>query len=267
MFILAGVSAIAGADVAPLSLTRLLGPYPIYSAGIGFALIAAACYIAAEPLARSRWPKALVAWTRLFSGQITDPMVGRDLLIGITIGTAVTLIGAAGPAITDALGQPPRPPSALGLIQTLQGPRYVVAMCTSQIFGALLNAAAIALIVLLTMLLLGLARIRQTWPAIAIVTLLVIAQQFAQPQLNTIDRIGSVVNNVIILVLIGRVGLLATAAALSTASLLTYTNNAMPLGEWWTAAAITPAVLVAAALAFAYRTATAGRSLFGDANA
>lgn len=39
-------------------------------------------YLAIEPAMRRRRPQALVSWTRLLAGEIRDPLVGRDLLVG-----------------------------------------------------------------------------------------------------------------------------------------------------------------------------------------
>src|SRR5581483_9686937 len=39
-------------------------------------------YVALEPLVRRRWPQILISWSRLISGRYSDPMVGRDILIG-----------------------------------------------------------------------------------------------------------------------------------------------------------------------------------------
>jgi hypothetical protein len=39
-------------------------------------------YLALEPYARRLWPRMLVAWSRLLQGRLTDPLVGRELLIG-----------------------------------------------------------------------------------------------------------------------------------------------------------------------------------------
>ena len=42
-------------------------------------------YLAIEPYARRFWPDALLGWTRLLSGHIRDPRVGRELLIGLVL--------------------------------------------------------------------------------------------------------------------------------------------------------------------------------------
>jgi serine/threonine-protein kinase len=39
-------------------------------------------YIAIEPSVRRKWPRMLIGWTRLVSGEWRDPLVARDTLIG-----------------------------------------------------------------------------------------------------------------------------------------------------------------------------------------
>jgi hypothetical protein len=43
-------------------------------------------YLAIEPVVRRRWPSTLIAWTRLLSGRPMDPLVGRNVLVGATLG-------------------------------------------------------------------------------------------------------------------------------------------------------------------------------------
>ena len=51
-----------------------------------FGVLFGAAYLGLEPYVRRYWPRALVAWTRLVNGRFADPLVGRDVLIGITCG-------------------------------------------------------------------------------------------------------------------------------------------------------------------------------------
>jgi tRNA A-37 threonylcarbamoyl transferase component Bud32 len=55
-------------------------------------------YVALEPYARRYWPHLLVSWTRLLRGQIRDPLVGEQVLIGAVLG--------AGWAVLQALERP-----------------------------------------------------------------------------------------------------------------------------------------------------------------
>jgi serine/threonine-protein kinase len=43
-------------------------------------------YLAVEPWIRRRWPHAIISWSRLLSGQLRDPLVGRDILFGVGFG-------------------------------------------------------------------------------------------------------------------------------------------------------------------------------------
>jgi serine/threonine-protein kinase len=64
-------------------------------------------YLAVEPYVRRQWPRSLISWTRLLSGQWRDPLVGRDVLWGAALGTAWTLVGRVMDVVPGGGGQPP----------------------------------------------------------------------------------------------------------------------------------------------------------------
>jgi tRNA A-37 threonylcarbamoyl transferase component Bud32 len=49
-------------------------------------------YVALEPWVRRRWPQTIISWSRLISGQLRDPVVGRDILFGVMLGVVWILI-------------------------------------------------------------------------------------------------------------------------------------------------------------------------------
>ncbi len=49
-------------------------------------------YSGLEPLVRRIWPQTLITWTRAVAGQLRDPLVGRDLLVGTVFGLIHLLI-------------------------------------------------------------------------------------------------------------------------------------------------------------------------------
>lgn len=51
-----------------------------------FAVIVGLLYVALEPLVRRSWPETLVSWSRLISGDVRNPMVGRDVVCGGVFG-------------------------------------------------------------------------------------------------------------------------------------------------------------------------------------
>lgn len=268
IFLLTSLTAILSVDSYARAMGLLFGPFPLYSLGLGLSLIAATCYIAVEPLARSRWPDSLVSWTRLFSGGFRDPMIGRDILIGTTAGSTIialtTAAQFAAPRLTDLLGPDAIPPTASDLTIVFDGTKAVVAQILATIASGFLNASAIAVLVILVMLGFQLIRVRSRWPALITVALLSGAQSLASPNAGLADRVALIISNILVIILLDRVGLLATAIAVITASTLTIFINAAPYDQWWATAGITPAVAVAALLIFGYRTATTGRSLFGS---
>ncbi|MEM7754043.1 MAG: serine/threonine-protein kinase [Planctomycetota bacterium] len=262
VFALSTLAAVINADILPFTLQAFLGTFPIYAIGLASSLILVACYIAVEPLARSRWPGSLVSWTRFFGGNFTDPMIGRDVLIGVAVGAVTIALSAAGDFAALQIGRDVSPPTAAATVFALDGPSAMLAQCISQVAVGFINSAAIALLVLVVMLLLGLIKVTRRWPAIVVVLVLVAGQTLATPNVGPLDRLTLLSGVTLIIILLDRVGLLATAAALAAAQLLTFFVYAAPYDQWWAAAAFTPAVLVAVALLYAYRTSTAGKSLF-----
>lgn len=49
-------------------------------------------YMAIEPWVRRQWPKSLISWTRLLAGNWRDPVVGRDILLGVALGIVWILV-------------------------------------------------------------------------------------------------------------------------------------------------------------------------------
>jgi serine/threonine-protein kinase len=71
------------------------------------AVLSAASYLAIEPWIRRYWPHSIVTWSRLVAGRWRDPMVARDVLIGIAFGLVSTLIRRSGQLLQIWLGGPP----------------------------------------------------------------------------------------------------------------------------------------------------------------
>jgi serine/threonine-protein kinase len=49
-------------------------------------------YMAIEPWVRRQWPKSIVSWSRLLTGSWRDPVVGRDILLGVALGVVWILV-------------------------------------------------------------------------------------------------------------------------------------------------------------------------------
>jgi len=88
-------------------------------------------------------PDILISWSRVLSGQIVDPRVGRDILIGVTVGVAVALFGLSYTFVPTMLGGPPPMPRTSNL-QFLLGARSAVGAILKMIPNALQNAMFVA---------------------------------------------------------------------------------------------------------------------------
>jgi len=49
-------------------------------------------YMAIEPWVRRQWPKSIISWSRLLAGNWRDPVVGRDVLLGVVLGVVWILV-------------------------------------------------------------------------------------------------------------------------------------------------------------------------------
>ena len=106
---------------------------------IGGAALAAVGYVVIEPFVRRRMPRALVGWNRLLRGRFSDPLVGRELLVGLALGVA--LAGGIGVLASFGGGMTIEPETLLG------GRRATSILWSSMLFGP--STAMLLLAVLL----------------------------------------------------------------------------------------------------------------------
>jgi serine/threonine-protein kinase len=81
ILVLSAISWIFGTHHVP---TLAEADHFFVAAGIGVSGMGAVwlMYLGFEPFVRRRWPRVLVGWSRLLSGNFRDPLAGRDLLVG-----------------------------------------------------------------------------------------------------------------------------------------------------------------------------------------
>ena len=49
-------------------------------------------YIALEPFIRKRLPARIISWNRLMANDLRDPLIGRDVLLGLLLGLVSSLV-------------------------------------------------------------------------------------------------------------------------------------------------------------------------------
>jgi protein kinase-like protein len=200
-------------------------------------------YLGLEPYIRRFSPDSLVGWTRLVAGSWRDPRVGRDLIIGISAGMAMTVVYAIHNLIPPLLGRP-EPMPVSGSVDYLISLRHVVANVLHQAENAISSAMlGVAGFVALRIVLKG------RWAAAAAATIIfvwVVLEGMFSPGMPALDFILGLVITGIFVAVIGWVGLLATMVTLLTHFLLLRTPLTTDLSSWRGPAAIVSLVVILA---------------------
>lgn len=109
-------------------------------------------YIALEPAFRRRWPERIISWSRLLAGNVRDPLVGRDILVGCLLGLAVALMNCCWDLLGPSFGEAPAP--RLILADPLRGVPGLVGQFSFTVLNMILSSFQFALVFLLLQILL-----------------------------------------------------------------------------------------------------------------
>jgi predicted Ser/Thr protein kinase len=214
-------------------------------------------YLALEPYVRKRWPERLVAWSRLLAGSVRDPLVGRDMLIGIAAGLAHATLASASDWLPGRLGlRLPGPPHATHL-NSLLGLRHAAAFLVSSVSSGILFG------LILVVLLVGLAIIlrRRSLAALGLYLLQLAVFAIASGG-NPYVFAGTVIIAAIWTAVIVRVGLLGIVTAQTIFGAAFFFTVAIDAPSWMLASTVAPIVFIVLLSAFAFRTALAGQPMF-----
>ncbi len=214
-------------------------------------------YIAIEPFVRRHWPDRIVSWTRLLGGRPGDPLVGRDILVGLACGSLFFLLSRGRFALPAWLGHPAATPD-IWEIDALGGLRAWVFPAGEAIIAAV-EEALVTLVILVMMRIL----LRRPWAA----ALALMAIVWAVFSLEAWDRLGPLAllpGAALAAILVGvtlRHGLLALCACILTSELLGSLGLSLDWGTWYARPGVLALLLIAGLTVFATRAALAGRSL------
>jgi hypothetical protein len=122
-------------------------------------------YLAIEPFVRRSWPTMLVGWSRALAGRLPDPVIGRDLLIGVVSGLVLSAVGyldvlAPGLMGTSQATMPMRPEVAI-----LEHNRYFLLMFAQTLNNGLQNTLLTVMMftVFREIVKRGLMRLKRKW--------------------------------------------------------------------------------------------------------
>jgi serine/threonine-protein kinase len=228
----------------------------------GWALVGTALvwlmYVALEPHVRKRWPTSLVSWSRVLGGEILDPIVGRDVLLGVLAAVAWAVIARVANLLPGWMGKTPETPDSTLDFIILGGIHYTIGDILLNLALYLFGALTLFFIFFLVKLLL-----RNQWAAVAVVVaLFAVPSMFGEnPILHTVE--GVLVFGTALLILV-HFGLLALLVAMCVNNVL----QAYPLtghfSEWYAQPTIIVFMMVMALAVFGFYTSTAGKSRLGS---
>ncbi|MEW5981837.1 MAG: serine/threonine-protein kinase [Acidobacteriota bacterium] len=204
--------------------------WDVLSRGLGYPLFAAAMiwlyYLGFEPFVRRRWPRLLIAWTRLLSGRWRDPLVGQSILAGVAIGGALALIGAlpeaAGRALDLSRAVPFYSPESLNGFW-----RYGASLSEALVNGIRMGFGLVALMLVVRM---GTAN---DWiiRGAAVAAAATAAISGAEPVV--LDVVQAVVIGVVALVTLRALGLLTLSSAVAVNYLIRFTPWTFDTTAWF----------------------------------
>jgi hypothetical protein len=259
--------AVTGHHVASLGEETVLLVIALGNA-LALALLAWVLYMALEPYARRLWPEALVSWSRLLAGRFTDPLVGRDLLIGFVFGIGLLLLDILSNLAPKWMGLPPSIPLFWGA-QALNGGRVA--------FGQIMLLPLISLAAPLghfMLLLLLRILLRKQWlaaVAYGIILSLAMALQYAVQEGSdipaTLLAFGALIGALIaflLLTMLTRFGLLTTGGCFLVANLIAAYPITLDTSAPYFSYSLFGMLLAAAVTGIAFYISLAGRPMFGD---
>jgi eukaryotic-like serine/threonine-protein kinase len=219
-------------------------------------------YLALEPYVRRFWPDGILGWTRLMSGYVKDPRVGRDVLLGCVVAIAMTVLEVLYNLLPPLIGRPSAVPVFQAAVGALTGSGALVSLIFDQTVGGVF----VGMFAVLAYVLLRLALRRTSLAIAAAVVLLALVQaqsvltSGAPLWMSVLFQIGVIG---IITTVVVRYGLLVTAIASAVGNVLGAVPLRLSLSHWTATTSDLTMAAVIALTVFGFYASRAGQPLFG----
>jgi serine/threonine-protein kinase len=213
-------------------------------------------YVALEPHVRRIWPRVLISWSRFVDGRLTDPLVGREILVGCLFGVFLAILFELrleldgfrhGGIIGNRLWSP----------EALLGGKGIAETFGNIVFGAMTNIFA-----LLTLLIFRIIT-RKDWLAIVLFTAMF-------TKINTSGSDGVITYVFVALVQLTtvaaalRFGLLTMMSAALVQTALTRFPVTGNLAEWYAASGLVGLGIAVGLALIAFYVSLGDQSLLGN---
>jgi serine/threonine-protein kinase len=216
-------------------------------------------YLALEAHVRRRWPSALISWSRLLAGRVRDPLVGRDLLIGLMTGVLWVIIArCARLVLVTWLNKAPLAPIQDQDFIQLSGLRFIIGDIFLNIIIFVFGALAFFMIFFLFR-----AMLRREQLAAWVLVLIAAAPSLLSenPGLNFAGNALLVGLGIFVLT---RFGLLALVIMFTLNNVLQAYPLTTHISEWYAQPTIFVFVALLAVAVFGFYVATKGHPIFGS---
>jgi hypothetical protein len=190
-------------------------------------------YMAVEPWVRRQWPKTIISWARLLSGAWRDPVLGRDILLGVALGVVWLLVFEIRSIPIMHMGAA----SGFGSTDALMGGRVAL--------GAWLRQwpQSIQTTLFFFLLLLGLrSLLRKEWLAAIVFVAIFAVPRGLSSNYAAIELPTQILVYAIALLIVIRFGLVPLAIAIFTIDMMAGLPFSADVSTWYMATSI-PALL------------------------
>jgi serine/threonine-protein kinase len=223
----------------------------------GFAWVT---YMSLEPYMRRWWPLTLISWTRLLSGRVRDPLVGRDVLAGFLAGVVVVALLIARAEFARHTGFSVRPVDEVYSLEALTSVRHWLGALVFFTLDSLNTALGVVGSLLLVRLV-----VRNRWLSVAIWAIGIAVLNLREIPPSWLLVFPLAIGLVWSMVLL-RLGLLSLTAMILFIELMTSMPIAISSAAWYVGSSLVTLFLLSAITLFGFTTALAGQSAFGEQN-
>jgi len=231
---------------------------------IGFATFLGAMvwvmYLAIEPYVRRFWPDGLLGWTRLLSGRVRDPRVGRDVLIGLAIAAGTIALETAQGLLPQRWGfTAPLPPFG-NAVAAIASPAFVVTRWINSMQNSLQDVLLIATIFIVLRVIL-----RRGWLAAlaGVVVLAALMDNGVALSGTWFDTVFYTLISALLTFGLFRFGLLAMTIASFGDGVATTLPLTLHLSAWWATPSFLTLALLISLAGFGFYASRVGQPLFG----
>lgn len=212
-------------------------------------------YFALEPYVRRRWPNTIISWSRVLSGSLRDPLVGRDVLIGVLFGIGATLL-----IHLQGLVRIWRSAAPLwrGQLDAWLGARDLIAV---GFLNGLIRTLLVGLLLFFWIFLLRVITRRQWLAAVIFVSIPVVLGLLGSSN-PMIAAIFSCLDAVLFVIVCMRFGLMAAITSLFVVRLLNSVPITTDFSAWYAGSSLAVLLAVLAIAGYAFHTSLGGQKVF-----